>query len=198
MALNFPFPHESPYGEAVVEVLNISVQTDNGLQVVGVVSLILLITGLFLLAKSLEKYHGRIVLIAIIISIFAPSLIAGSYQRTFATGIYAVSYDRGLSNCGFDMINERTLHGECEFTFDNYSRNDVGFTVEFYENKNDYPMVSLLNNNAPYEVKLKANARKHVKIESNIDVSNTENHIDNGSARNVDIIIKSGEKSRKL
>ncbi len=59
-------------------------------------------------------------------------------------------------------------------------------------------MVSLMNNNDPYEVKLKGNERKTVKIESNIDVSNMENHIEQGSSTGVNIIIKSGEKIRKL
>ncbi|WP_339217014.1 hypothetical protein [Ornithinibacillus sp. FSL M8-0202] len=55
-----------------------------------------------------------------------------------------------------------------------------------------------MNNNDPYEVKLKGNERKTVKIESNIDVSNMENHIEQGSSTGVNIIIKSGEKIRKL
>ena len=57
---------------------------------------------------------------------------------------------------------------------------------------------SLMNNNAPYEVKLKGNERKTVKIESNIDISNMENHIESGGSTFVNIAIKSGEKVRKL
>lgn len=59
-------------------------------------------------------------------------------------------------------------------------------------------MVSLMNNNSPYVVKLKGNERKTVKVESNIDVSNIENHVENGGSTGVNIIIKSGEKIRKL
>ena len=53
-------------------------------------------------------------------------------------------------------------------------------------------MVSLMNNNVPYEVKLKGNERKMVKRESNIDVSNMENYIESGGSTFVNIIIKSG------
>ena len=182
-------------------VLNIPVQSVNGLQYVGIASLALLIASLYLFTKSVNKYHGRIVLLAIIIAMFAPSLIASSFQKTFATGIYAVSYERDWSNCRFEMIDETTLRGECELPFENYSRNDVQFTIEFYEKyyfEDDVQMVSLMNNNAPYEVKLKGNERKTVKIESNIDVSNMENHIESGGSTFVNIIIKSGEKVRKL
>ncbi len=199
--LIFPFPHESPYGETVASVLNIPVQSVNGLQYVEIASLVLLITSLYFLTKSVNKYHGRVVLFAIIIAMFAPLMIVSSFQQTVATGIYAVSYERDWSNCRFDMVNESTLRGECELPFENHSRNDVQFTIEFYEKyyfEDDVQMVSLMNNNAPYEVKLKGNERKMVKIKSEIDVSHIENHIESGSLTGVNMIIKSGEKLRKL
>ena len=201
LALNFPFPHESSYGETVAAALNIPVRSVDGLHYVGIASLALLIASLYFLTKSVNKYQGRVVLLAIILAMVAPFMIASSFQKTFATGIYAVSYERDWSNCRFDMIDESTLHGECELPFENYSRNDVQFTIEFYEKyyfEDDVRMVSLMNNNAPYVVKLKGNERKTVKIESNIDVSNIENHVEQGSSTGVNIIIKSGEKIRKL
>lgn len=201
LVLNFPFPHESTYGVTIASVLNIPVQSVNGLQYVGIASVALLIASLYLLTKSVNKYHGRIVLLAIIITAIAPTMIADSYQKTFATGIYAVSYERDQSNCRFEMINETTLLGKCELPFKNHSRNDVQFTIDFYEKyyfEDDVPMVSLLSNNAPCEVKLKGNEKKTVKIESNIDVSNLENYIHSGNSTGVNIIIKSEEKVRKL
>lgn len=201
LVLNFPFPHESPYGETVVSILNIPVQSVNGLQYVGIASFALLIASLYFFTKSVNKYHGRIVLLAIVIAIFTPSMIASSFQKTFATGIYAVSYERDWSSCNFEMIDETTLRGKCELPFENHSRNDVQFTIEFYEKyyfEDDVQIVSLMNNNAPYEVKLKGNERKTVKIEADIDVSNMENHIEGGSSAGVNIIIQSGEKVRKL
>ena len=105
-----------------------------------------------------------------------------------------------MSYCQFDMIDAITLHGECELTFENYSSKDAQFSIEFYEEyffEDDIQMVSLMNNNAPYEVRVKGSERKIVKIESNIDVSNIENHVEHGSSTGVYIIIKSGEKIRK-
>jgi hypothetical protein len=104
------------------------------------------------------------------------------------------------SKCSFKMVNETTLHGGCELPLENYSKNDVQFNIEFYEPyKDDVQVISLMNNNAPYKVRLKGRERKHVKIETNIDVSKMKNHIDSGVVTGeVNIIIKSEGKSRKL
>ena len=51
------------------------------------------------------------------------------------------------------MTDKRTLFGECELSLKNHSNDDVQFTVEFYEEyafKDDFPMISLMNVNAPY------------------------------------------------
>lgn len=134
---------------------------------------------------------------AIMMAIFGPSILVGLYQKTFATDIYAVSYDNEMSSCNFDMIDNKTLNGECELPFKNNSSNDVKFSIEFYE-KYDHELVTLMNNNGPYEVELKGNQRKIEKIETNIDVSKLKNHISGGNARSVNIVMKSGKKMRKL
>ena len=201
MALNFPFPHKNPYGEAVVLVLNIPLRTVNGFHYVGFASFLLLIASLYLLVKSLGKYHFRFVLIAIVASIFIPPIVANIIQKTIATGIYAISYQSEESNCNFEMKNETTLHGICELPFENYNRGNTQFTVEFYEHypfEDDIQILSLMNNDAPYEVTLRGKERKRVIIETDIDISQMKNHIDAAHARDVTIIIKSGEKIRKL
>lgn len=201
IALNFPFPHKNPYGEAVAMVLNIPVKSVNGFHYVGITSSFLLITSLYLLVKSLKKHQVRWVLIAIFLAIFTPPFVANTYQKTIATGIYAISYKSHESICNFQMKNEEILHGICELTFENYSRNSHEFTIEFYEEypfEDDIQMVSLMNNGAPYEVKLRGKERKRVIIETDINVSQMENHIEGGQASFITIIIKSGERTRKL
>lgn len=111
LILNFPFPHESPYGETIASILNIPLRSVNGFHYVGIASLVLLIASLYFLTKSVKKYHGRVVLFAIIIAIFAPSMIASSFQKTFASGIYAISYERDMSYCQFDMIDAKLYKG---------------------------------------------------------------------------------------
>lgn len=201
MALNFPFPHKNPYGEVVASALNIPIKSVNGFHYVGITSLLLLIVSLYFLGRSLKRYRVRWVLIAIIIAIFTPPFLTSAFQKTIATGIYAISYQSHDSICNFEMKNETTLHGVCELPFENYSRHSNQFTIEFYKHyplEDDVRMVSLMNNDAPYEVRLRGKERKRVIIETDIDVSQMENHIEGGQASSVTIIIKSGERTRKL
>lgn len=201
MGLNFPFPHKSPYGETILSILNIPIETVNGFQFVGITSLALLIASLIFLTRSLKKYRARAVLIAILISMFLPMMLVNLYQKNLATGIYAISYEREWSSCEFEMIDDVTLHGECELPFENYRGNVNQFTVEFQERyyaDDEVSMLSLMNQTAPYEVWLEGNEKKVVKINVDIDVSNMEDHIDSGEATEVYIIIKSGDEIRKL
>ncbi|MCM3226129.1 hypothetical protein [Terribacillus saccharophilus] len=199
--ISFPFPHTSPYGETILSVFNFPIRTVNGLNFIGVFSLTLFIASLFFLIRSLKKFHKRAVLVAVILVIVLPQLIVSAYQKTFAAGIDAVYYNGENSNCEFEMVDASTLSGECNLSFENYSSDEVQFTLEFnedYYSEDDVPMVSLLNNKAPYEVELGGREKKVVKIKTDIDVSNMENHVEGGSASVINIIIKSDEKIRKL
>lgn len=201
MLLNFPFPHRYPYGETIFTVMNIPIRFSNGFHTVGIITLILMFIGLFFLVKSLRKFRGRMVLLAFFVVTFVPSVIANTFQSTFATGIYAVSYSSEESNCNFEMIGETTLHGECELTFTNYSKDDVRFTVEFQEYslfKDDIPMVSLMNDHGPHKVFLEGKENKVVPIEATIDVKEMEGYVVSGEAMHVDIAITSKKKSRDL
>lgn len=201
MALNFPFPHRYPLGETIFTNLHIPIRFANGFHTIGIISLFLLMITLFLLVKSLKKYYGRVLLIAFIIVIFIPLVIMTTYQSTLATGIYAVSYASEESNCYLEMTDPSTLHGECELTFQNHRNKDVEFTIEFYEElvfKDDLPMVSLMNYDAPYEVILKGKESRRIQFEKNIDVSNMEKSIESGEATEIQITITSNGKSRDL
>src|SRR5690625_1634952 len=101
MILNFPFPHKYTYREGIFMALNTPISFANAFHTVGIMTLVILAIGLYLIAKSLKKYQGRIVFVVIIIVIFAPTFIVSSYQKTFATGIYAVSHINKESNCSF-------------------------------------------------------------------------------------------------
>ncbi|HWJ78720.1 MAG TPA: hypothetical protein VNR61_11655 [Niallia sp.] len=201
IVLNFPFPHKYPYGESVASILNMPIKTTNGLHFVGITSLLFLITSLILLSKSLKKHKGRFVLFGIVCALFLPHFLADSYQKTFATGIYAISYEVETSECSFDMISDNTMQAICEFSFINNSRDNVSFDINFYEDylfEEDVKMLSLLGINAPYKVEMTAKEGKQVKIETIIDVSNIKNHVDSGTASHVNIIIQAGGKIRKL
>lgn len=201
MALNFPFPHENPIGEAGVMVLNIPINSADGIHYTGIFILLLLVLGMVLLHRSLEKYHLRSFFAVIIIVSLLPPSLAEAYQKTLANGINAVSYIKDESQCKFVMIGEDTLKGKCELPFENYSNEEVSFTIGFYDRylfEEDVKMLSLMNSGEPANVKLLPNEVKVVRIEKEIDVSKIKNHVENGEAAYVSIIIHDGEKNRKL
>ncbi|MDR6121314.1 hypothetical protein QFZ87_000911 [Bacillus sp. SLBN-46] len=197
MALNFPFPDAAPYGETLVSVFDIPIRTESGINFIGILSLLLLILCLYLLSKSLNKYKVRLVLLAILIAVFVPTYVVKSFQKTVATGIYAVSYESEESTCSFEKNNETTLNAICELPFKNYSDKSVEFTVVF-KNLDYFPLGSIMNSQAPYKVGLKGNERRVVKIETSVDVSRLEIQMDSGEVAGFNFIIKSGGKSRKL
>jgi hypothetical protein len=201
MIINFPFPHESPFGEEALTILDIPIRTVNGLYFVGILTLFLFILSLYFLYRSLEKYYLRSIIAAIFISSLSPPILAEAYQKTMAEGIYAVSYQKQESTCSFEMGTEEILHVICGLPFENYSNDDVKFEIEFYDKylfEDDEKMVSLLNTNAPYEASIRANEGKEVRIETDIDVSEIKNHIISGESSLISIIIKSRDGFRKL
>ena len=201
MVLVFPFPHKNPYGEAVISALNMPIETVNGFHYLGIFALLLFFAGLYFLAKALKKYHIRYILLAVILTMVLPMFLVNSFQKTLATGIYAISYEENTSNCRFETIDENTLRGKCELTFENHSKNEVQFAITFYDRypfEEDRQMISLMKKGAPYKVAIKGKARKLITVETDIDISKMENHIDGGEAREVNIIIVQGKKKRNL
>lgn len=199
MVLSFRFPHYSPLGETIASLLNIPVRSAGGLQYVEIALMFLLIWSLYLLFKSLEKYGGRTVLFALIVFIVVPQFIIGSYQNIFARGIYAITYDMDTSTCEFDMVDQDTLSGICELTLENHSKKATTFSVAFHdEYEDEFKMVTLMNENGPYQIEMAGKEHKQVIIETQIDVSEMEYHIENGTASILSITIDAGDKERRL
>lgn len=200
IVLNFPFPHHYPFGEVVLSFLHIPSRLAGGFHFIGIITMLLLIVGLVLLVRSVDKYRVRLLVVAIIIVFFIPPFVVSSFQQTLATGIYAVSYESEHSTCEFDMVDEKTLQGICVLPFQNYSNDDVTFTVEFYENHyfEEPPMMSLMNENAPHEVTLGGKEGRQIIIENEIDVSTMKNHIESGGAQGIELIIHSTDKKREF
>ncbi|UTR12695.1 hypothetical protein MM300_10655 [Evansella sp. LMS18] len=168
MAINFPFPHG--YGEAVGQssFFTITLTTMHGVNSFGIITLIIFLGSLYFFLSSLEKYHWRLLLAALLLFTFLPLVLISFYQNTLAKDIYAVSYDSTESHCEFAQAGR----GACELVFENHSSEEVQFTIEFHEEywfEEDFRSLSLMNNGAPYEVELKGKERRTVKIETDID-----------------------------
>lgn len=201
IALNFPFPHEYPVGQELSSAFRFPLTTMDGVSYIGITGLVLFIFSLFFLVKSLEMYHKRMVLVAMILVVFLPLEMVNAYQKTFATGIYAVEYERGESFYRFEMKDDTTLYAVCHLPFENHSNRTVQFNIEFYEKylfEDDYPMLSLLNEGGPYEVTLHGKERQMVRIETEIDLSRLGRDSLSGEGWGINLMIVDGEKIRKL
>lgn len=201
IALNFPFPHEYPFGQELTSALNFPITTISGVSYIGITALVLFSISLFFLVKSLEKFHLRMVLIAILLMVFLPMEMVSAYQKTLATGINAIEYERKGSICLFEMKDDTTLHANCQLPFENHSNKTVQFNIEFYERylfEDETAFLSLLNEGAPYEVILHGKERKVVTIEAEIDLSKLSVGSMSGEAREVNLKIVDGDKVRKF
>jgi hypothetical protein len=201
IALNFPFPHEYPVGQEMSSAFNFPITTMDGVSYIGITGLVLFGISLFFLVKSLEKFHVRMVLIAILLVVFLPTELVSAYQKTLATGINAVEYERRGSSCLFEMKDETTLYANCQLPFKNHSNQTVQFNIEFYEKylfEDETPLLSLLNEGGPYEVILHEKEREIIMIETEIDLSKLGVGSMSGEAWGINLKIVDGDKVRKL
>lgn len=198
--LNIPYPHSHTIGASLI-IMNIPITYSDGINYLGVSYLFIFLLALALLRASLKKYQGRFIVLAVVLIAISPQMIANALQNNIAKGIYATEYNPGDSNCNFDMIKEGTLQVECELWFENHSRNDVSFTVVFIEDDpfgDGIKSVSLLNTEKPLEVTIEGNHREPIFITEEIDVTSLDNFISGGSTSYVNIIIRDGNRYRKL
>ncbi|WLR57216.1 hypothetical protein LC048_10330 [Mesobacillus subterraneus] len=201
IALNFPFPHEYPLGQEVSSALNFPITTTEGVNYIGITGLILFGISLFFLVKSLEKFHKRMVLFAILLVVFLPTELVSAYQRTFASGINAVEYERKGSSCKFEMKDESTLYANCQLPFKNHSNQTVQFNIEFYEKyrfEDETPLLSLMNQGGPFEVILDKKEREIIIIKTEIDLSKLGVGSMSGEAWGINLKIVDDDKVRKL
>lgn len=201
MIINFPFPNAYPFGEVILQKLNIPIKFGGGFHTVGITVLVLFIVSLYLLLHSICKHRVKVVLLYFLILGFTPWIIVSLFQSTVATGIYAISYEGENSFCEFDMKDEVTLYGKCELPLHNHDNKKVSFTVELQEElefEDDMPMLSYMNEAPLKLVTLDAKEARTVILEQEIDVSDTDSHISGGEASHFPIIISDNEKQREL
>lgn len=199
IVLNFPYPHHYPFGEIILTSLKIPTRFADGFYTVGVFSTLILIIGLIVLVRSLEKYRGRALIITFLLIFFVPSLFIQAYEKYIAKGVYAVTYASHRSKCHYEITDEKTLHATCELHFTNESKEDVTFEFVFKEEEHFIDeMMEYLNVDAPYEVFLHAQETDIIVIETDIDLTDVDTYIGGGEIFYVNIIISANGKSREL
>lgn len=200
MIANLSYPNVKPFTEGTLWILNIPARSSNGIHILGIFSIILLLIGLYLLATSINKYRVRLVILALVLFSLLPLGLVDLYQKTFASGIFAVDYEQESSNCIFNMVDDKTMLAACELTFINHSNNNFNFDVTFYDEYSDFEpdtMIRLMNEGSPYNVSMRGNETKTVHFNTEIDISKL-NGFYSGTVSQVNIQIKQGDKIRYL
>ncbi|WP_407269254.1 hypothetical protein [Radiobacillus sp. PE A8.2] len=200
IVVSFPYFEENPYGEEMIEAFGFSIMTVSGLNILALIGFIIFLASTYFLFISLKKYQFRSMLVAILIIVFIPSALVNLYQRTIATGIYALHYNEDQSYCEYETVDTSTMHAICELPFKNYSNKDVAFQIEFYGHyrSNGVGINSVMQHNQPYDAVVHANGQRNIRIEMDITLSEEDINFDSGSSTSVPVIIKSGDNERKL
>lgn len=199
MVLNFPFPHKYPLGEGLLTIFNIPVTLESGIHLPGILVLILLLGSFYLLAKSLDMFKGRVILAAILAVSLMPPFLADMYQRTAASGIYAVKYEKELSTCSFEMGERKHLHGTCTVPLKNYSSRGADFSLSFSDYPDtEIPFASLMNKAGPFSIHLDPNEERFIELTADIDVSGMDHYTDSGEGSYINIVIEAEGKERRL
>ncbi|WP_051314787.1 hypothetical protein [Alteribacter aurantiacus] len=195
MALNFPFPHVNYQpGVHSMSVMGIPVSTTNGIMWLGWLYVAMIVAGVVFLVKALDKYKLRLSLLSLVLVSVLPVATASAFERTIASGVYAVSYDSGESVCEFNRSGGERVKVECELTFTNHSHDDVHFSLSFMENysafEDVYDILTLLNEYGPYEASLHGSEKKVVSISKDMDVSEWFSRIGGGNFNGPNLMIE--------
>ncbi|WP_100012037.1 hypothetical protein [Lentibacillus sediminis] len=126
------FIYSEPVGDRLLGFIGIPTWSNGnmGLHYTAIVAILLLIIGLFLLAK---RYSGKMIFIFFLVFTILPSdLFANVYQSSFAKGIYALEFYQDDSHCEYDTNDSGILVGKCTLSFRNHSNQSSTFHVSVH------------------------------------------------------------------
>lgn len=197
VALFFPYPNNHLF-DARVTFLFFPLKDGNGFIPMGVVGSLLFILTLAMLVLGLKKFHTLAVIIVSSAFILLPLLVISIIQQTFASGIYAISYDNA-GECRTEEVKAMTVKAECFIKLTNYSNQEISFTMELIDSfppEQEAQFESLLNLDGPIQVTLLPNEEKVIHLDGVIDISKNPNQIAIGTSHHVHFKLKDGEKER--
>lgn len=202
MVLTFPYPNNF-HSDMTMSIFNIPIKIAGSIHQVGVVSVVLLLFSLICLVRALNSHQFIAVIIAIVAFSFIPKIVINLYQESFASGIYAISYDEKQTKCEFtrDEIDDVFLQGKCEVYFINHSNEEVTFEVTFHETDfgiEDNLTESLMNINGVHSISLAPKESRTVEIEETIDTTLIHNAIYSGTSHGVKVKIHANGNERVL
>ncbi|WP_416147298.1 hypothetical protein ACM26V_13830 [Salipaludibacillus sp. HK11] len=198
-----PFPHNKLLGESLLLAIGIppfsNMETYTGLHFVGIGSLILIIISLTYIAKSLSKWRIRIIILTLILFSALPHVIVDTLQSTFASGIYAISYESERSQCSFQLEGGET-EGEikCSIFLENKRNKAVDFEIVFQKSRFDeFETYSRLNQEGPYYFTLGPRESRYLEFNMKVDMSGEEIYSSRSRTDLVEIILRDNKGNER-
>lgn len=199
MVLFFTFPNKVMF-DARTTFMSFPISDNDGYNLFGIIGAILFIVAMILLAKGLEKYRVRTIILVVIVYAILPTSLITIYQETFATGIEAITYD-GEGICDFNYVSEDLLDAECNLVLQNNSNEAVTFELEFLDfsyMEDEGRMTSLMNIAGPYSITIEANQEKNIDLKKSLDVSDVSIHFEGATSNGIHIKLIEEETERIL
>lgn len=124
------YPGPSTVAERIFQWVGLPIHSgDNGMgfHYANIGVLLILIVLFFVLDRALNR--GLFVAFILIMMLLnnAPGWVTTTYQRLFASGVYAVEVDRDQVSCHY-VLEKKKYTGTCQITLTNYSGKDVEIT----------------------------------------------------------------------
>lgn len=196
-ALFFPYPNNHLF-DARVTFLIFPLIDANGFIFIGIFGSIVFILSLTLVVLGVKKYYTLSVILTSVAFVVLPLLIISIIQQTFATGIYAISYD-GAGECKIEEHSVDEVKGECFIKLMNHSAEKLDFRMELIDSfapEEKARFESLFNLAGPIYITLLPNEEKTIHLEQSIVISNIKHPIGLGTSHNVHFKIIDGKNER--
>ncbi|WP_106497313.1 hypothetical protein [Lentibacillus sp. Marseille-P4043] len=203
LAFAFLFKWEFIYSEPVVDrllgLIGVTAWSNgnSGFHFTGIISLILLIIGLFFLAK---RYSGKLIFVFFLAMILIPTnLFANVYQSNFANGIYALEFQQDASNCEYDTNDSGIVEGNCKISIVNHSSDPVTFRVSI-DQKYDHNRFNVMDiiNLKDHQLKLDANEHRTFDINFRHSLQSSKYQSVGGQLDIFNLIIADDDNKRRL
>jgi len=91
-----------------------------GLQFANLFTIVLIGVVLFFMDRGLNRSKFIVFIVIMMLVSIAPDWLTRSYQRVFASGVYAVEVNQSLVSCNY-VLEDGFLTGTCQLPMTNYS-----------------------------------------------------------------------------
>ncbi|WP_449355537.1 hypothetical protein ACUL41_06250 [Virgibacillus natechei] len=197
--IKWEFIYSEPVVDRLLALIGVTAWSNgnSGLHFTGIISLILLIIGLFFLAK---RYSGKMIFVFFLVMILIPTnLFANVYQSSFAKGIYALEFQQDGSNCAYDTNNSGIVEGDCKIAIVNHSSDPVTFRVSI-DQKYDHNRLNVTEiiDLKDHQLKLDANEHRTFDINFRHSLQSSKNQSISGQLDIFNLKIVDDDNTRQL